>query len=173
MSQDYPVPRAGSEEAELVFVINLKGRTVVPGLMESHAFFESVSDELAGPVTVGADGSITSGGQSNRALYHLRVRQTFEGKKRSTLDAMAFSGQVGLTTNLDQVLPPSPGPLHPGQSLSNLDHFRMYDAWLALHREGRTFIRLQFWPTDHRGPADQPPGGPQRLHPRQRLVPRR
>jgi predicted amidohydrolase YtcJ len=27
--------------------------------------------------------------------------------------------------------------------LSNLDHYRMYDSWLALHREGRTTVRLQ------------------------------
>jgi hypothetical protein len=107
------------------------------------AFFETVSDALAGPVFVGADGSIASGTQSRAALYHLRARQTFEDKKRSALDAMAFSAQVGLTTNLDQTLPPSPGPINPGQGLPNLDHYRMYDAWLALHREGRTFVRLQ------------------------------
>jgi hypothetical protein len=106
-------------------------------------FFETVSDPLAGPVVVGADGSIASGAQSRAALYHLRARQTFEDKKRSALDAMAFSAQVGLTTNLDQTLPPSPGPINPGQGLPNLDHYRMYDAWLALHREGRTFVRLQ------------------------------
>ena len=54
------------------------------------AFFESVSDALAGPVVVGADGLIATGNpnQATRALYHLRVRQTFADKKRSTLDAM-------------------------------------------------------------------------------------
>jgi hypothetical protein len=56
---------------------------------------------------------------------------------------MAYSASVGLTTHLDQVLFPTPGPLHPSQILSNLDQYRMYDSWLALHREGRTFIRLQ------------------------------
>jgi hypothetical protein len=81
--------------------------------------------------------------QSTRALYHLRVRQTFEDKRRSALDAMAHSARVGVTANLDQVLFPSPGPLHPGQFLSNLDHYRMYDGWLSLHREGRAFVRLQ------------------------------
>ena len=119
------------------------GPAVTNGL--GKAFFEGVSDALAGPVTVGADGSIATGNpnQSNRALYHLRVRQTFEDKKRSTLDAMAYSASVGLTAHLDQVLPPSPGPLTPTQGLPNLDHFRMYDPVLALHREGKTFIRLQ------------------------------
>ncbi len=109
------------------------------------AFFESVVSPLAGPVIVGADGSIT-GAAARVALYHLRVRQTFEDKKRSTLDAMAFSAQVGITANLDQTLVAvASGPLDPQPThfLANLDHFRMYDAWLALHREGETFVRLQ------------------------------
>ncbi|MBB5790473.1 amidohydrolase [Jiangella mangrovi] len=106
-------------------------------------FFETVTSPLAGPVTVSPTGAITSGAQTNAALYHLRVRQTFEDKRRSALDAMAFSAQVGITTVLDQVLPPSPGPLTPNQALSGLDHYRMYDAWLSLHREKKAFIRLQ------------------------------
>jgi predicted amidohydrolase YtcJ len=106
---------------------------------------ESYSDAQAGPVVVGADGAIATGNpnMANRALYHLRVRQTFEDKKRSVHDAMAYSASVGLTAHLDQVLPPATTPLSPTQGLPNLDHFRMYDAWLALHREGKTFIRLQ------------------------------
>ncbi|GAA1027707.1 amidohydrolase [Virgisporangium ochraceum] len=107
------------------------------------AFLETVSDALAGPVVVGDDGSIASGAQSRAALYHLRARQTFEDRKRSALDAMTYSGSLGLTALLDQVLPPSPGPINPSQGLPNLDHFRMYDPLLALHREGRTFVRLQ------------------------------
>ncbi|TDC49406.1 hypothetical protein E1212_18230 [Jiangella ureilytica] len=106
-------------------------------------FFETVTSPLAGPVTVSPTGAIASGGQTNAALYHLRVRQTFEDKRRSALDAMAFSAQVGVTTVLDQVIPPSPGPLTPNQALSALDHYRMYDAWLSLHREKKAFIRLQ------------------------------
>ena len=58
---------------------------------------------------------------------------------------------VGITTNLDQTLvakttgtldPASLDPL-PTDFLFNLDHYRMYDAWLALHREGKAFVRLQ------------------------------
>ncbi len=113
-------------------------------------FFESLTNPT---VTVGADGSIVNvpmGGtpNANHALYHLRIRQTFEDKKRSALDAMAFTAQVGVTTNLDQTLvarnsaiePLDPQPSH---GLPNLDHYRMYDAWLALHAEGRAFTRLQ------------------------------
>ncbi len=114
------------------------------------AFFESVSNPT---VSVGADGSIPGGNpnQASAALYHLRIRQTFEDKKRSALDSMAFSAQVGITANLDQTLvavatgtlnPATLDP-QPNHALFNLNHFRMYDAWLALHAEGRAFVRLQ------------------------------
>src|SRR5688572_17838717 len=100
------------------------------------------------PVKVADNGAIAAvgfagGGPSASALYHLRRMQTFDDRKRSTLDAMTYSASVGLTAHLDQVLFPTPGPLHPSQILSNLDQYRMYDPWLALHREGRTIIRLQ------------------------------
>jgi predicted amidohydrolase YtcJ len=99
-------------------------------------------------INVAANGAIaaagfTGGGPSASALFLLRRMQTFEDKKRSTIEAMRYSASVGLTANLDQVLFPTPGPLHPNQILSNLDQYRMYDAWLELHREGRTIVRLQ------------------------------
>jgi predicted amidohydrolase YtcJ len=99
-------------------------------------------------INVAANGAIAAagfagGGPSASALFLMRRMQTFEDKKRSTLEAMRYSASVGLTANLDQVLFPTPGPLHPNQILSNLDQYRMYDAWLALHREGRTIVRLQ------------------------------
>jgi hypothetical protein len=90
-----------------------------------------------------APAAFGGGGPSASALYHLRRMQTFEDKKRSTLDCMNYSASVGLTAHLDQVLFPTPGPLHPNQILSNLDQYRMYDSWIALHREGKTIIRLQ------------------------------
>jgi len=117
------------------------------------AFFDAA--DAAAPVhpdikkiNVAANGAIaaagfTGGGPSASALYLLRRMQTFEDKKRGTLDAMRYSASVGLTTHLDQVLFPTPGPLHPSQILSNLDQYRMYDSWLDLHREGRTIVRLQ------------------------------
>ena len=113
-------------------------------------FFASVSNPT---VSVGADGAIAGGNpsQANAALYHLRIRQTFEDKKRSALDSMAFSAQVGVTALLDQTLvavatgtldPASLDP-QPTHALFNLNHYRMYDAWLALHSEGRALVRLQ------------------------------
>jgi hypothetical protein len=99
-------------------------------------------------INVSATGAIaaagfTGGGPSASALFLLRRMQTFTDKKRSTVEAMRYSASVGLTSNLDQVLFPTPGPLHPNQILSNLDQYRMYDAWLDLHREGKTIVRLQ------------------------------
>jgi hypothetical protein len=110
------------------------------------AFFETVESPLAGPVEVADDGSIASGLPSTTALYHLRVRQTFEDKRRSALDSMAFTARVGVTALLDQTLvavangPRDPQPGHP---LATLDHYRMYDGWLDLHRQGLAFVRLQ------------------------------
>jgi predicted amidohydrolase YtcJ len=116
------------------------------------AFFDAV--DAAPPVhpdikkiNVSATGVIAgagpAGNPSASALFLLRRMQTFADRKRSTLDAMQYSASVGLTTHLDQVLFPTPGPLHPSQILSNLDQYRMYDPWLELHREGKTIIRLQ------------------------------
>jgi len=99
-------------------------------------------------INVAENGTIAAagfgnGGPAASALFLLRRMQTFDDKKRSTLDGMTYSASVGLTSHLDQVLFPTPGPLHPNQILSNLDQYRMYDPWLALHQEGKTIIRLQ------------------------------
>jgi len=99
-------------------------------------------------VNVSSEGAIAAagfagGGPAASALYYLRHMQTFEDRKRSALDAMSYSASVGLTAHLDQVLFPTPGPLHPAQILSNLDQYRMYDPWIELHREGRAIVRLQ------------------------------
>lgn len=110
------------------------------------AFFENVTSPLAGPVPVADDGTISNGSDATTALYHLRVRQTFEDKKRSAIDSMAFTAKVGVTTLLDQTLvavatgPRDPQPNH---FLANLDHYRMYDGWLAVHADGDAFVRLQ------------------------------
>lgn len=109
----------------------------------AKAWLETVTSPLAGGVVVSDDGLIAAGLPSTTALYHLRVRQTFDDKVRSTLDAMAFSASVGVTAHLDETLFPTPGPLAPTQALSNLDQYKMYDPWLHLHRQGRSFVRLQ------------------------------
>jgi predicted amidohydrolase YtcJ len=100
------------------------------------------------PVKVSDNGAIAAagfagGGPSATALFYLRRLQTFDDKLRSTTDAMRYAASLGLTTHLDQVLFPTPGPLHPSQILSNLDHYRMYDPWIQLHREGKALVRMQ------------------------------
>ena len=81
-----------------VFIYSGGGGPAVTNSL-GKAFFESVSDAQAGPVVVSPTGAIATGNpnQANRALYHLRVRQTFEDKKRSAIDAMRYSASVGLT----------------------------------------------------------------------------
>jgi predicted amidohydrolase YtcJ len=131
---------------------NFTGPAVTNGL--GKQFFDDID---AGPlphsdavkVNVAADGLIAAGAfgavtPATTALYLLRSRQTFEDKLRSSRDMMAYSAGVGLTAHSDKVLFPTPGPLHPGQLLSNLDHYRMYDPLLRLHAAGATTIRMEF-----------------------------
>jgi predicted amidohydrolase YtcJ len=99
-------------------------------------------------VAVADDGTIAmagfaGGGPAASALFHMRRLQSFNDKLRSTSEAMAYSTALGLTAHLDQVLFPTPGPLHPNQILSNLDQYRMYDSWIAMHRDGKALVRLQ------------------------------
>ncbi len=122
-------------------------------------FFETVTSPLAGPVAVADDGTIAVGLPSTTALYHLRIRQTFEDKKRSARDSMAFSAQVGITALLDQTLvavgnggPRDPQPNH---GLPTLDHYRMYDGWIAVHHDGETLVRLQMNFLHNEGPRPE------------------
>jgi hypothetical protein len=124
-------------------VTNSAGKKVFDALDAGAPAHPEIKKVAVADNGVIAAAGFAGGGPSASALFHLRRMQTFEDKKRSTMDAMAYSASVGLTAHLDQVLFPTPGPLHPNQILSNLDQYRMYDSWLALHREGRTIIRLQ------------------------------
>src|ERR1051325_10943852 len=103
------------------------------------AFFATVTNPT---VTVGADGTIAGGNpsQANAALYHLRIRQTFDDKKRSALDAQAYSASVGITAVLDQTLVArADGTLNPAlydpqptDALFTLNHYRMSAALLQV-----------------------------------------
>ena len=132
---------AAVPDRPVMLFLQFTGPAVVNSL--GKAFLEQVSSPLAGPVAVAEDGLIAAGLPATTALYHLRTRQSFEDRRRSTLDAMAFSASVGVTAHLDETLYPTNGPLAPNQALSNLNQYLMYDPWLALHREGKTFVRLQ------------------------------
>src|SRR5581483_7553571 len=62
-------------------------------------------------VAVDDTGTIAANAPSVAALNALRAAQTFEDRKRGTLDAMAYSASVGVTTNVDMgafVIPGTP-----------------------------------------------------------------
>jgi predicted amidohydrolase YtcJ len=107
-------------------------------------------------IAVGADGGIAIGGPAIAALDALRAIQTFDDKKQGTLDAMAYSASVGVTTNVDMggfVLPGTPGADASDQfdTLASWDPFTAYDPLLALHDEGKAFVRVRifFLSMDH------------------------
>jgi hypothetical protein len=101
-------------------------------------------------IAVSDTGAIAANAPSIAALNALRAAQTFEDKKRGTADAMAYSVSVGVTTNVDMGafnLPGTPdleGSFE-ADTLASADQWRMYDAVVALHREGRMTSRLRIF----------------------------
>jgi predicted amidohydrolase YtcJ len=99
-------------------------------------------------IAVSDTGAIAANAPSMAALNALRAVQTFDDKKRGTADAMAYSVSVGVTTNADMGafnLPGTPdlqGSFE-ADTLASADQSRMYDAFVALHREGRLTARLR------------------------------
>jgi predicted amidohydrolase YtcJ len=107
---------------------------------------------LSTPIPVGADGSIGFFGPSLAALNALRAIQTFNDKKQGTLDAMAYSASVGVTTNVDMggfVIPGVPDvPANTSfefDTLASWDPYTAYDPLLALHDEGKVSVRVRIY----------------------------
>lgn len=101
-------------------------------------------------VQVSDTGVIGANAPSIAALNALRAAQTLEDRKRGTLDAMAYSARVGVTTNVDMGAFNLPGTPHlqdsfAADTLASADQWRMYDAAIALHREGRMSTRLRIY----------------------------
>jgi hypothetical protein len=101
-------------------------------------------------IEVSAAGAIGANAPSLAALNALRSTQTFEDKKRGTLDALAYSASVGVTTDVDMgafVIPGLPDiqDSFVFDGLASADPFRMYDAFLALHREQKMGARLRIF----------------------------
>jgi predicted amidohydrolase YtcJ len=99
-------------------------------------------------IEVSPIGLITSNAPSIAALNALRVIQTFDDKKRGTLDALAYSASVGVTTNVDMgafVIPGLPDiqDSFAFDGLASADPFHMYDTFLALHKEKKMSARLR------------------------------
>jgi len=106
------------------------------------AFFESKG------IAVSEVGAIAANAPSIAALNALRAAQTFDDRKRGTADAMAYSAGVGVTTNVDMGAFNLPGTQNlqgsfEADTLASADQFRMYDASVALHREGKLTTRLR------------------------------
>jgi predicted amidohydrolase YtcJ len=99
-------------------------------------------------IAVSDTGAIGANAPSLAALNALRAAQTFDDKKRGTLDAMAYAARMGVTTSADMgafVIPGTPDvqDAFTFDTLASADPFRMYDAFLALHREQKMSMRLR------------------------------
>jgi predicted amidohydrolase YtcJ len=106
-------------------------------------FFESKG------VTVNPNGTIT-GQQFTAALHALRDIQTFDDMKQGTTYAMQYLVSFGLTTSADMGAFTIPGtPDMQGAAVSDgvesLNPWTMYDAFMALHREGKMIERLRIY----------------------------
>ena len=104
-------------------------------------------------IAVSDTGQIAANAPSLAALNALRATQTFEDQKRGTLDAMAYAARVGVTTSADMgafVIPGTPDvqDSFTFDTLASSNPFRMYDAFLALHKDRKMSMRLRvFWLT--------------------------
>ena len=92
-----------------------------------------------GPVAVGAHGSIapsgfTTAGPTGQATLTLRQTLTFDQRKQSVRDAMAYAAGMGVTTHLDQ------GPFQatgtPVDGSAHEDNLTMHLPLLAVYSEG-------------------------------------
>lgn len=102
------------------------------------AFFENVPPPY-GPVAVGADGSIAASpfagtGPTTEALLALRKTLTFDARKRSVRDAMAYAASIGVTTHLDQGAFQATNT--PADGAAHEDNYTMHLPFLAVYREG-------------------------------------
>jgi hypothetical protein len=84
------------------------------------------------------------------ALNALRAVQTFDEMKQGTLDAMTYLVSLGVTTSSDMgmfVIPGTPDmkTASVADNLESLNPWTAYDAFLALHREGRMTSRLRIF----------------------------
>src|SRR5690349_1275031 len=101
-------------------------------------------------IPVSDTGAIAANAPSLAALNALRAAQTFEDRKRGTVDAMAYSASVGVTTSVDMgafVIPGTPDvqDSFAFDTLASADPFHMYDAVLTLYREHKMSTRLRLF----------------------------
>ena len=99
-------------------------------------------------VTVGADGSIAANTQTVAALNALRSVQTFDDKKRGTIDAMTYAAKLGVTTHMDMggfLIPGSPN--HEDEftfdGAASWDPYVAYEPILELNRQELMKVRIR------------------------------
>ncbi|HEY2190342.1 MAG TPA: amidohydrolase family protein [Caldimonas sp.] len=99
-------------------------------------------------IVVGADGSIAANAPTVAALNALRSIQTFDDKKRGTVDAMNYAAALGVTSNFDMggfLIPGSPD--HEDEftfdGAASWDPYTAYDPLLDLHRNGLMKVRVR------------------------------
>jgi predicted amidohydrolase YtcJ len=122
------------------YIMNGGGGTVVNS--RAKAFFESRG------IMVSPAGVIDGNPAFLAALNALRAVQTFDDRKRGTVEAMAYLNSFGVTTSSDMGafnLPGTPDMQDAAMAdtVESLNPWTMYDAFLALHREGRMTHRLR------------------------------
>jgi predicted amidohydrolase YtcJ len=101
-------------------------------------------------IAVGADGSIAANAPTVAALNALRSVQTFDDKKRGTVDAMAYAASLGVTSNFDMggfLIPGSPD--HEDEftfdGAASWDPYTAYDAMLELNRQEMMSVRVRIF----------------------------
>jgi len=104
---------------------------------------------------------VIAGPGFNAALNALRAIQTFDDKTRGTMDAMNYLTSFGLTTSVDMgafTIPGTPDMQDAAvaDSVESLNPWTMYDAFMALHREGKMTHRLRVFFLSQDTRADVP-----------------
>jgi predicted amidohydrolase YtcJ len=112
---------------------NSRGKT----FFESKGIVVSPTGVIAGPGFL-------------QALNALRAIQTFDDMKRGTMDAMTYLNGFGLTTSVDMgafTIPGTPDmqDASVADNVESLNPWTMYDAFMALHREGKMTHRLRIF----------------------------
>jgi len=102
-------------------------------------FFDAVGAPF--PVTVGADGSIATGTPTTSATLALRNALTFEQRKQSVRDAMAYAVSLGVTTHLDQGAFQATNT--PADGAAHEDNYHMHLPFLSVYGDGDGIIRLR------------------------------
>ncbi|KAK4224696.1 amidohydrolase family-domain-containing protein [Podospora fimiseda] len=109
---------------------NSRGKAIVTNLSWQY-----------GPVNVSENGGITSGLENGKALLYLRQQSTFEDRKRSVRDAMAYAASVGVTTHLDQggfTATNTPSDVAASENL-----YTFHQPFLSVYASNQALVRLR------------------------------